>query len=735
MRALCVFASLLLLTACVQQPRQPEPRGSGVGFVGWQLADAEEGGALVQGTVAGPAAIAGLMRGDRIVRIDGAEVDAARAQAMIAASAPGTRLRLEILRGTAAVQMQLVVDERERWSGPANYPAAVPFAATGLAHTAHTPEYAIQQALLAEPTLVPVSERLDRMFTELAQHDAGYHKLPLIRMALMRPRAMAVWRDAWVRQLRPGAGPRGAVVQWMCETLALACPAPMERPSDTPVSLAEFAATVSAANHEVAKVFAAAQIDRAQTAGDLHYLMETAAAERTLLAQPQALRGIRAMQASMRVDLAALTAVLDALLATAQRPLAHQGPARKPPARLAAFVQGEIIDYAEVDGGYVVIGGPGANRYDMQALYAVIDLGGDDVYRWGEGAPRETQTVVDLGGNDHYHGLRGGPGAGWLGVAVLIDRGGNDRYDSAIGGCGAGALGFGVLFDDAGADEYRCAAWSAGAGLYGGGALIDGGAETDAYLSETFSQGVGGPRGAGLLVDAGGADLYRANGPVASAYGTPGSFLGFSQGVGVGIRPYDFGGVGVLLDLGGDDRYEGGEFSQGGGYFWGVGLLYDEGGNDLYYGTRYAQGFAAHQAFGMLTDVAGDDVYWSTSAAGQAAAWDQSIATLFDGGGDDVYRGQFLSQGAAAHQSRASLHDAAGDDGYWSGREPAQGAAGDNAYHFRLSDPIHSLGVLLDEGGADRYSTGIRDGETRLRRRMDDPERGAGVAGIALDRE
>jgi hypothetical protein len=343
--------------------------------------------------------------------------------------------------------------------------------------------------------------------------------------------------------------------------------------------------------------------------------------------------------------------------------------------------------------------------------------------------------VVDLGGNDHYHGLRGGPGAGWLGVAVLIDRGGNDRYDSAVGGCGAGALGFGVLFDDAGADEYRCAAWSAGAGLYGGGALIDGGAETDAYLSETFSQGVGGPRGAGLLVDAGGADLYRANGPVASAYGTPGSFLGFSQGVGVGIRPYDFGGVGVLLDLGGDDRYEGGEFSQGGGYFWGVGLLYDEGGNDLYYGTRYAQGFAAHQAFGMLTDVAGDDVYWSTSAAGQAAAWDQSIATLFDGGGDDVYRGQFLSQGAAAHQSRASLHDAAGDDGYWSGREPAQGAAGDNAYHFRLSDPIHSLGVLLDEGGADRYSTGIRDGETRLRRRMDDPERGAGVAGIALDRE
>jgi hypothetical protein len=237
------------------------------------------------------------------------------------------------------------------------------------------------------------------------------------------------------------------------------------------------------------------------------------------------------------------------------------------------------------------------------------------------------------------------------------------------------------------------------------------------------------------LVDAGGADLYRANGPVASAYGTPASYLGFSQGVGVGIRPYDVGGVGMLLDLNGDDRYEGGEFSQGGGYFWGVGLLYDEAGNDLYYGTRYAQGFAAHQAFGMLTDVSGDDVYWSMTAAGQGAAWDQSVATLLDGAGNDVYRAQSLSQGAAAQQARASLRDRAGDDLYWSGSDLAQGAAGDNAYHFRSSDPIHSLGVLLDEGGADRYSTGIRDGELRLRMRVDDPERGAGVAGVAVDRE
>ena len=319
-------------------------------------------------------------------------------------------------------------------------------------------------------------------------------------------------------------------------------------------------------------------------------------------------------------------------------------------------------------------------------------------------------------------------------MSVLIDLAGDDVYESALGGCGAGAFGFGFLFDDSGADIYRCAAWSSGAGVYGAGALVDLGSDADVYVSEVFSQGVGGPRGAGILIDAAGGDFYRANGPVQSAYGSAASFMGFSQGVGVGIRPYDVGGVGILLDFSGDDRYEGGEFSQGGGYYWGVGLLADAGGNDLYYGNRYAQGFAAHQAFGMLSDMSGDDVYWAMTAAGQAAAWDQSIAMLFEGGGDDTYRAQTLSQGAAAQQSRALLRDVSGDDAYWASGRNTQGAAGDNSYHFRESDPVYSLGILVDERGIDRYSSGVLNGETLLRRNTKAPN-GRGVAGIARDLE
>jgi hypothetical protein len=521
----------------------------------------------------------------------------------------------------------------------------------------------------------------------------------------------------------------------MCKTLALECPAHAMGAHADAASLASFAQTISDANQSVRDVFRSAQTDRAQAFADLHYLMKTTAADRTLTAQPDVLRGIRATQLSMRVDLALLLETADQLLANAANIPDIAGNVRQPPSKLAGIVEGLIVDYVEVDGGYIVIGGPGPNRYDMDQLYAVIDVDGNDTYEWGEHVPRETQTIVDMAGDDRYLATSGGPGAGWLGVSVLIDLSGADQYESKLGGCGAGAFGFGFLFDDAGADTYQCAAWSAGAGLYGGGVLIDRGQQNDVYHSQVFSQGVGGPRGIGILLDNGGNDLYRANGPGPSAYDTPGSFMAFSQGVGVGIRPYDFGGVGVLLDLGGNDRYEGGEFSQGGGYYWGVGALFDESGNDLYYGNRYAQGFAAHQAFGMLTDVSGDDTYWSMTAAGQAAAWDQSIAMLFDLDGNDVYRAHALSQGTAAQQAKAFLHDVSGDDWYWSSSKVAQGAAGDNSYHFQAEDPVYSFGVLLDEGGNDRYSTGVLNNEVLLRLNTGSSHDGRGIAGVVIDRE
>jgi len=172
------------------------------------------------------------------------------------------------------------------------------------------------------------------------------------------------------------------------------------------------------------------------------------------------------------------------------------------------------------------------------------------------------------------------------------------------------------------------------------------------------------------------------------------------------------GGVGALVDASGDDRYEGGEFAQGIGYFLSMGILRDGGGRDLYYGNRYAQGTAAHQAFGALLEDGGDDIYWSMTAAGQGAAWDMAGAALVDRAGDDRYQADGLSQGAAAQQAIGMLVDLAGRDDYRAGGS-SQGAGGENAYHWDTSR-THSLGMLRDDEGPDRFGAGRGPGRREV---------------------
>ncbi|MGH2358926.1 MAG: PDZ domain-containing protein, partial [bacterium] len=285
LKALIPLSLLSLLAACASQPKPPvavskqptqsalELRRQGAPYAGVWLGEAEHGGAVVLGVIAGPAAIAGLMTGDRILRIDDVEVDANRAQAKIETSSPGTRLRLQIVRGTAPLEIELVIDERDRWLTPAAFPAAVLYAATGLADTIDAPDPVIERALSLAPSAVPINDRLDRMFAQLARNDAGYHKLPLIRTALMRPGAMTTWRDKLVQQMRPTGNDRGRVIQVICETLALACPAPSVESGGGPTTLSAFAAEIGSANRRVREVFSKANVDRAQATLDLHYLM------------------------------------------------------------------------------------------------------------------------------------------------------------------------------------------------------------------------------------------------------------------------------------------------------------------------------------------------------------------------------------------------------------------------------------------------------------------------------
>ena len=356
---------------------------------------------------------------------------------------------------------------------------------------------------------------------------------------------------------------------------------------------------------------------------------------------------------------------------------AADAPRDDVPEAVRAFVEGDVLWHGrDALGRLTVVGGAGPNRYAMRGIAAVYDVGGNDRYDYAasptpDTAPIALRLVVDLAGDDVHESTADfeGPATGVFGLSLLDDRAGDDVYRSRRSfSIGAGLVGLGVLLDHAGDDVYENlgedSGWAIGVGFWGAGLMIDR-AGADVYHGEKHVQGVGGPRGLGAIVDAQGRDLYRANGPsFASAYDTPAVYLGMSQGFGIGVRGYAAGGVGALYDLAGHDRYEAGEFSQAGGYYFGLGILHDVAGDDLYHGNRYGQAFAAHQAVGVLVDDAGDDTYWSMTAASQAGTWDQSIGLLLDKAGNDAYRCDGLGQGGASMQAIALLIDLGGNDRY-----------------------------------------------------------------------
>lgn len=359
-----------------------------------------------------------------------------------------------------------------------------------------------------------------------------------------------------------------------------------------------------------------------------------------------------------------------------------------------------------------------------------VDVAGDDVCHAAALTHKRLGTLavhVDLAGNDTY-----GSGSadatiacGLCGVALLIDLAGDDTYASHESGLGCGVFGTGVLLDVSGDDSYRStAAWGQGAAHVGVGALIDL-AGNDDYECAQQSQGLGGPLGAGLLIDVAGNDSYvaRDDGNVSELY--LGQSVAMSQGCGYGRRA-DIGdgrsvagGVGVLVDGAGDDRYHAQVWAQGCGYWWGLGILEDRGGDDAYQNGKYSAGAAAHFAIGVCIDLAGDDLHnaYNTTAKNQfqGHARDGSIGLFVDGDGDDAYDVCHNCAGSGDLNSIGLFWDRRGDDRYTFHptdlTEPPNGWNDTGAFGTSTRyKPFHSFrddlptwGVFLDTGGQDTY--------------------------------
>ena len=357
--------------------------------------------------------------------------------------------------------------------------------------------------------------------------------------------------------------------------------------------------------------------------------------------------------------------------------------------------------------GRVRLAGKGDDRHSG-AFALLIDLGGNDTYEEvGQSVePGRVSVVIDLGGNDTVRWReRPGPGAGLLGIGLWLDEGGNDHYSGSNMGLGAGTLGAGLLWDAAGDDRYDGGSMTQGVGQYGVGVLVDGGGD-DRYAVDLYGQGFGGPGGVGIQVDLSGNDHFECGGHVPDQ--APGRskrhvdkhYLSMCQGYAFGIRPKVSGGVGVLLDREGDDRYRADLFAQGGSYWFGLGMLVDRSGNDRYEAFEHCQGESLHLGAGFLGDWAGDDEYVGYEHC-QGVGMDRAVGVLYDRRGNDHYRSAQQSQGAGLKPFGVGiLLDETGNDRYVVAAGDSQGFAMRPRGFPESQWPV---GMLLDLAGEDVF--------------------------------
>ena len=401
------------------------------------------------------------------------------------------------------------------------------------------------------------------------------------------------------------------------------------------------------------------------------------------------------------------------------------------------------------EAGDILVGDSSRTSWDLDKYpnaCCFIDLGGADVYREGSCIlNRPLLVVIDLGkGDDEYVGKNVAiQGGAILGVSVWYDDGGNDRYTAKDVCQGSAIGGFGVLINEEGDDRYLGFLREQGTAICGFGLLLDR-AGSDDYRGALFAQGVGGPGGFGAIVDRDGKDHYYVGGYYFDSYPEHPGYDGWGQGVGAGIRRVACGGVGALLDGGGDDAYEYDYFGHGGGYWMGVGFARDFGGNDVRYAVtstmydgsarrerrwqRFGAGFGCHYAVGYVFDDQGDDVYGGT-IMGVGMGWDLGAGFLIDFQGNDKFEANGgLTQGCGAEGSIGAILNYRGDDSYLSSYV---GYSNNQLSYHSPSNCGSNFSFVVDHGGYDQY--GASDNYRRAIQNNSITQRG-NVTGMIIDR-
>lgn len=363
--------------------------------------------------------------------------------------------------------------------------------------------------------------------------------------------------------------------------------------------------------------------------------------------------------------------------------------------------------------GLVVIGTSGDDLYEYPVPpLLIVDGGGDDTYRFS-GYPDDfpVSIIIDPSGDDKYVSTdttSAGIGGAVLGVSILVDKAGNDRYEAKHIAQGSGVFGGGMLLDYSGNDIYAGKNYLQGSGVFGIGILSDS-AGVDSFYCVGNAQGYGYSKGCGVLINFDGDDRYVAEDSIITSPSpqTKEHNASLAQGVAFGRRA-DYvdghswaGGVGILCDLKGNDRYSAGLFAQGCAYWFSVGMLLDRAGEDTYNGIWYVQGSGAHFAVGLLDDANGNDEYNAAMNMAVGAGHDFTIGYFNERAGNDKYSVPNLSLGGGNANGIGIFHDWAGDDAYTTKAGTTLGRANGDKVGYRKY--LHCFGLFLDGGGNDTY--------------------------------
>jgi hypothetical protein len=372
--------------------------------------------------------------------------------------------------------------------------------------------------------------------------------------------------------------------------------------------------------------------------------------------------------------------------------------------------------------GRILLSGGGGDTHYAQDCALLIDLGGNDRYLGVTAASSPSLPVavtIDCSGDDEYistHDKAPSQGAGVLGFGMLLDLAGSDRYEADSFSQGCGRFGVGVHYDAEGDDTYRCRSFGQGAGLYGIGILFDRKGSDD-YHTVYYAQGYGFSRGLGLLLDAAGDDEYIADDTELTHVGdeTPKHNESDAQGYGAGRRGDHTdghnmsGGLGILDDLDGNDRYSAGVFAQGSGYWFGYGILNDDKGDDEYRGVFFNLGASAHFAIGVLYDNGGNDRSDLVMTLGFGTAHDGSAAFYIDIDGDDSYSmsaadDRAVSLGSSLNNSFSLFANIRGNDRYAPVGNTMGYSMARRGGEYAQFGP--TTGLFFDIGGNDVYLSG-----------------------------